>query len=43
VALAGADVTALVLHAPWQRSPGFLEQAEAALAPPYGLILHAKC
>ena len=42
VALAGAGVTALVLDAPWQSSPGFLEQAEAALAPPDGLILHAR-
>jgi hypothetical protein len=42
VAVAGAGVTALALDAPWQRSPGFLEQAEAALAPPGGLILHAK-
>lgn len=42
VALAGAGVTALALDAPWQSSPGFLEQAEAALAPPDGQILHAK-
>lgn len=42
VALAGAGVTALALDAPWQSSPGFLKQAEAALAPPDGLILHAK-
>jgi hypothetical protein len=42
VALAGTGVTALALDAPRQSSPGFLEQAEAALAPPDGLILHAK-
>jgi hypothetical protein len=42
LALAGAGVTALALDAPWQSSPGFLEQAQAALAPPDGLILHAK-
>jgi hypothetical protein len=42
VAVAGTGVTALALDAPWQSSPGFLERAEAALAPPDGLILHAK-
>lgn len=42
VALAGAGVTALALDAPWRSSPGFLERAEAALAPRDGLILHAK-
>jgi hypothetical protein len=41
-ALAGAGVTALALDAPWQSSAGLLERAEAALAPPDGMILHVK-
>jgi hypothetical protein len=41
-ALAGATAAALFLSNPWSDSPGFLERAEAALAPPSDTILHMK-
>jgi hypothetical protein len=37
----GAAV-ALLVTTPWSTSPGFLEQAQAALTPPAGTILHQK-
>jgi hypothetical protein len=37
-----AFVTALFVSAPWKNSPGFLERAHAALAPPAETILHLK-
>ena len=37
-----AAVPALLLTSPWGTSPGFLEQAEAALRAPAGTILHVK-
>jgi len=37
-----AAAVALFLAAPWNSSPGFLEQAEAALVPPAGSILHER-
>lgn len=40
--LAGATAAALFLSAPWNDSPGFLERAQAALAPRAGTILHMK-
>ena len=33
---------ALLFAAPWNSSPGFLERAQAAVAPPPGSILHVK-
>ncbi|HSF62237.1 MAG TPA: hypothetical protein VLA69_11125, partial [Gaiellaceae bacterium] len=36
LALAGVAVAALLVGSPWKRSPGFLERAQAALAPPAG-------
>jgi hypothetical protein len=39
-ALAGATAAALFVSAPWKSSPGFLERAQAALAPPAGTVLH---
>jgi hypothetical protein len=41
-ALAGATATALFVSTPWNESPGFLQRAQAALAPPAGTILHMK-
>ena len=41
-ALAGATAAALFLSTPWNRSPGFLERAQAALTPPEHAILHMK-
>jgi hypothetical protein len=40
--LAIAAAVALLFTAPWDRSPGFLARAEAALTPPAGTILHVK-
>lgn len=42
VALAGVAVAALLVGSPWKRSPGFLERAQAALAPPAGSVLHVR-
>jgi len=39
---AGAAAVALVVTTPWKSSPGFLEQAQAALTAPAGMILHQK-
>ena len=41
-ALAGAAAAALFVSSPWKDSPGFLERARAALAPPADTILHMK-
>jgi hypothetical protein len=41
-ALAVVVAAALTVSAPWQTSPGFLERAQAALAPPEQSILHMK-
>ena len=41
-ALAAAVAAALFVSAPWHESPGFLERAEAALAPPEGTVLHYR-
>jgi hypothetical protein len=38
--LVGAVAVALFVTAPWSRTPGFLERAQAALVPPTGSILH---
>jgi len=41
--LAGAAAAALFVSAPWKDSPGFLERAQAALAPPEeGSVLHYR-
>jgi hypothetical protein len=40
--LLAAAALALLFTAPWNESPGFLERAQAALAPPAGTILHMK-
>ena len=37
-----AAVVALLVTAPWDSSPGFLERAEAALTPPAETVLHEK-
>ena len=37
-----AAVVALLVTASWDSSPGFLERAEAALAPPPGTVLHEE-
>lgn len=37
-----AAAVALLVTAPWQNSPGFLERAHAALTTPAGTILHRK-
>jgi hypothetical protein len=41
-ALTIAAVPGLLLTSPWGGSPGFLERAHAALAPPAGTVLHMK-
>jgi len=41
-ALSIAAVVALFVTAPWNRSPGFLEEAQAALTPPAGTIVHQR-
>jgi hypothetical protein len=41
-ALVGVSAIALFVSAPWKASPGFLERAQAALAPPAGTVLHMK-
>jgi len=41
-ALAVAALAALFFTTPWRKSPSFLEGAQAALAPPEGMILHEK-
>jgi hypothetical protein len=41
-ALVVAGATALFVGAPWSRSPGFLERAQAALTPPTGTVVHYK-
>ena len=41
-ALVGAAAAALFVSSPWKDSPGFLERARAALAPPADTILHMK-
>jgi hypothetical protein len=41
-ALSVAAAAALLVTTPWSTSPGFLEQAQAALTPPAGTILHQK-
>ena len=41
-AVAGAAAVALFVSTPWQSSPGFLEKAQAALAPRAGTVLHFK-
>ena len=41
-AVAAAVAAALFLSAPWHDSPGFLERAQAALAPPDGTVLHYR-
>lgn len=41
-ALAVVAAAALLVTAPWEGSPGFLERAEAALTPPAGTVLHTK-
>src|SRR5262245_39717846 len=41
-AIAVAAVSALFVTSPWKQSPGFLEQVEASLTPPEGMILHAR-
>jgi hypothetical protein len=40
--LSAAAAAALLVTTPWSTSPGFLEQAEAALTPPAGTVLHQK-
>jgi hypothetical protein len=40
--LSVAAAAALLVTTPWSSSPGFLEQAQAALTPPAGTILHQK-
>jgi hypothetical protein len=40
--LSVAAATALLVTTPWSTSPGFLEQAQAALTPPAGTIVHQK-
>ena len=40
--LSVAAVAALLITTPWSTSPGFLEQAHAALTPPAETILHQK-
>jgi hypothetical protein len=40
--LSVAAAAALLVTTPWSTSPGFLEQAQAALTPPAGTILHQK-
>jgi hypothetical protein len=40
--LAVAAAVALLVTTPWNSSPGFLEKAQAALAPQAGMILHKK-
>ena len=42
-AVAGAAATALFVSSPWKTAPGlgFLEEVQAALTPPEGMILHA--
>jgi hypothetical protein len=40
--VAGAAVAALFVGSPWKSSPGFLERAQAAVAPPEGSILHLR-
>jgi hypothetical protein len=42
VAVSAAFIAALSLIAPWKSSAGFLEQAQAALVPPAGVVLHEK-
>jgi hypothetical protein len=42
VALAVVAAAALLVGAPWKSSPGFLERAQAGLAPPARLILHQR-
>jgi hypothetical protein len=37
-----AAVVALLVTAPWSTSPGFLEEAQAALTPPAGTIVHQR-
>jgi hypothetical protein len=41
-ALPVAAAVALFFTAPWKSSPGFLERAQAALAPPEGSVLHLR-
>lgn len=41
-ALVGVSAIALFVTAPWKASPGFLERAQAALAPPAGTVLHMR-
>jgi len=40
--LAGAVAAALFVSGPWTDSPGFLEKAQAALAPPADSVLHMR-
>jgi hypothetical protein len=40
--LAIATAAALLVTAPWDRSPGFLARAEAVLTPPAGTVLHMQ-
>jgi hypothetical protein len=41
-ALSIAAAVALLVVAPWSSSPGFLEDAQAALTPPAGTIVHQR-
>jgi hypothetical protein len=41
-AVAGAAAAALFVGSPWGTSPGFLERAQAAVAPRPGTVLHFK-
>ena len=41
-ALVAVSAIALFVSAPWKESPGFLERAQAALAPPAGTVLHMR-
>jgi hypothetical protein len=41
-ALVGVAFAALLVGVPWRSSPGFLDRAQAGLAPPAGSILHVR-